>query len=70
MYLCNFSRENQDLSTMAVNTLQKDFRHSNALVRAAALKAMASLQYVFLHMLWCGGGGGCIVHFRNVFFKK
>lgn len=50
MYLCNFSRENQDLSTLAVNTLQKDFRHSNPLVRAAALKAMASLQYVVVEL--------------------
>lgn len=46
LYLCNFSRNNQELSMMAVNTLQKDFRHANPLVRAAALKAMAALQCV------------------------
>ena len=46
LYVCNFSRDNKDLSMMAINTLQKDFRHANPLVRAAALTAMASLQCV------------------------
>lgn len=45
LYLCNYAEVNPDLSVLSVNTLLKDFRDENPMVRGLALRSLCSLRY-------------------------
>eukprot|EP00002_Diphylleia_rotans_P039243 TRINITY_DN9063_c0_g1_i1.p1 TRINITY_DN9063_c0_g1~~TRINITY_DN9063_c0_g1_i1.p1 ORF type:complete len:778 (+),score=200.35 TRINITY_DN9063_c0_g1_i1:72-2405(+) len=44
LYLCNYAESNPDLALLAINTLQKDCRDENPMVRALALRSICSLR--------------------------
>ena len=44
LYLCNYAESHTDLTLLAVNTLQKDSRDLNPMVRGLALRAMCGLR--------------------------
>ena len=44
LYICRYADENQELSLMAINTLQKDMNDQNPTVRGLALKSLCSLK--------------------------
>ena len=54
LYLTAHGRESEELSLLLVNSLQKDAKHANPLVRASALKALASIRFAvfwWLHVV-------------------
>eukprot|EP00051_Salpingoeca_urceolata_P034243 m.24156 g.24156 ORF g.24156 m.24156 type:complete len:752 (-) comp7406_c0_seq1:68-2323(-) len=44
LYLCNYAESHTDLTLLAVNTLQKNCRDSNPMIRGLALRSMCSLR--------------------------
>lgn len=48
LYLCNYAESHPDLSVLSVNTLLKDFRDENPMVRGLALRSLCSLRFEFL----------------------
>ena len=53
LYLTTYAKSNPEVALLTVNTLQKDCKDRNPMVRGLALRSMFSLRYV-----WGGGGGG------------
>lgn len=52
-YLVLYCEYEPDLTLMAVNSIQKSFTHNNPLLRAAALKTIASLKIPSISMIVC-----------------
>ena len=46
LYLCNYAESHSELTLLAVNTLQKNCRDPNPIVRGLALRSMCSLRFV------------------------
>eukprot|EP00041_Stephanoeca_diplocostata_P036376 m.1324797 g.1324797 ORF g.1324797 m.1324797 type:complete len:805 (-) comp24852_c4_seq1:147-2561(-) len=44
LYLCNYAESHSDLTLLAINTLQKNCRDHNPMVRGLALRSMCSLR--------------------------
>ncbi|EGD72905.1 hypothetical protein PTSG_04634 [Salpingoeca rosetta] len=44
LYLCNYAESNTDLALLTVNTLQKDCRDTNPVIRGLALRSMCNLR--------------------------
>lgn len=44
LYLCNYAESNSELALLTVNTLQKDCRDSNPVIRGLALRSMCNLR--------------------------
>ena len=44
LYLVNYAEANPELSILAVNTLQKDCREEDPVIRGLALRSMASMR--------------------------
>ena len=44
LYLCNYAESNSDLALLTVNTLQKDCRDTNPVIRGLALRSMCNLR--------------------------
>lgn len=44
LYLGNYSQSNSDLALLTINTLQKDCKDRNPMVRGLALRSMCSLR--------------------------
>jgi AP-4 complex subunit beta-1 len=44
LYLCNYAESHNELTLLAVNTLQKSCRDPNPMVRGLALRSMCSLR--------------------------
>ncbi|KJE92672.1 hypothetical protein CAOG_03591 [Capsaspora owczarzaki ATCC 30864] len=44
LYLCNYAESNSELSLLVINTLQKDCRDENPMIRGLALRNMCSLR--------------------------
>jgi hypothetical protein len=44
LYLCNYAESNADLALLTINTLQKDCRDDNPMVRGLALRSCSSLR--------------------------
>jgi AP-4 complex subunit beta-1 len=44
LYLCNYAESHSDLTLLTVNTLQKDCRDGNPMIRGLALRAMCNLR--------------------------
>ena len=44
LYLSSYAQSNSDLTLLTINTLQKDCRDSNPLIRGLALRAMCGLR--------------------------
>lgn len=47
LYLCNYAESHSELTLLTVNTLQKDCRDSNPMIRGLALRAMCNLRCGF-----------------------
>jgi len=45
LFLCTYAETNTELALLAINTLQKDCRDENPVVRGLALRALCSLRY-------------------------
>lgn len=48
LFLCHYADTNADLAMMVVNTLQKDCRDENPMVRGLALRSLTSLRITSL----------------------
>ncbi len=46
LYLGNYSKSNSEVALLTVNTLQKDCRDRNPMIRGLALRSMCSMRYV------------------------
>lgn len=46
LYLCNYAESHSELTLLTVNTLQKDCRDGNPMIRGLALRAMCNLRCV------------------------
>eukprot|EP00055_Hartaetosiga_balthica_P018704 m.135204 g.135204 ORF g.135204 m.135204 type:complete len:776 (-) comp9865_c0_seq1:143-2470(-) len=44
LYLCNYAESNAELALLTVNTLQKDCRDTNPMIRGLALRSMCNLR--------------------------
>lgn len=44
LYLCNYAESHSELTLLTVNTLQKDCRDGNPMIRGLALRAMCNLR--------------------------
>ncbi|EDQ89747.1 uncharacterized protein MONBRDRAFT_16817 [Monosiga brevicollis MX1] len=44
LYLCNYAQSNSDLTLLTINTLQKDCRDTNPMIRGLALRSMCGLR--------------------------
>eukprot|EP00911_Craspedida_sp_UC1_P002022 UC1_evm1s1561 len=59
LYICTYAESHSDLTLLAINTLQKDCRDSNPMVRGLALRAMCGLrvpnlvEYAMVPLLAC-----------------
>jgi hypothetical protein len=47
LYLCNYAESHPDLSMLSVNTILKDFRDDNPILRGLALRSLCSLRSLF-----------------------
>ena len=45
LFLCTYAASHPDISLLAVNTLQRDARHENPMIRGLALRSITSLRY-------------------------
>ena len=44
LFLCTYATTHPDITLLAVNTLQKDARHENPMIRGLALRSITSLR--------------------------
>lgn len=45
LYLCSYAEQKSDLALLAINTLHKDVRDEDPMVRGLALRSLCSLRY-------------------------
>ena len=51
LYLCTYAEKKPDVALLAVNTLQRDCRDDDPMIRGLALRSLCSLRFTSLHII-------------------